>query len=814
MPFDPDAYLAGKKQSFDPDAYLAETTKFDPDAYLQSEDIGETESALRGAAQGATLGFADEITGAAESLKDVLLTDAELSDIYDRYKIRRDESREAYRKAEEANPKSFLAGDVAGSLATMAVPGLNIAKGASAAGTIGKLGALGAAEGMGRTSKEDLAGIAEDTMIGAGLGAGLGAAGVGIGKGIKALKDKPKKLGDTGVDKVLGTLSTRIGKISPEIKGALRKFEFDTSTNTAKLTRKAEPFLSDLSAMPTELKQPLSQSLFNGKFDEAEKIMEMYSPKMRAEFDKTIKPMLDNLGDELVESGHSFEKLDNYFPRIVDDYDALRSTLGLEEQGLLMKQLNDFAKSKGTTVTGLDPEERAQIIEMALMGYRSVGKGKPKFAKQRAIAEVDENLLKHYKSPEEALAQYIRTATHDIQKRKFFGQHAAFDDVGKFDTDSSIGRLIDDGMMSGKIPTGKEKELFDMLQARFIGEKQGPSKSASTLRELGYMGTIANPISTITQLGDVGVAAGLKGLRNTIGALFNEKQLKTVDLGLDDVISKEFAGDGRKTVKLLNSLMGKSGFKAVDKLGKETFINAALRDARKQVGTDEGERIFREKVQGIMGKETDEFIRDLKGGKITENVKLWAFNQLADIQPIALSEMPEAYLRAKNGRLLYMLKSFTLKQLDVVRREVIEEYQKGNKKEAIRKAAMLGGYLTAANMGTQTIKDAMLGRDIRPEDVPDKALWSLLGAYGMNEYIFNRYLMQGKLVEGMAKYVTPATPVVDAAFTLGTELPKDDPKLEGALRGIPFVGPLVYSWFGGGAEKYNKRLREGERGGR
>ena len=48
--------------------------------------------------------------------------------------------------------------------------------------------------------------------------------------------------------------------------------------------------------------------------------------------------------------------------------------------------------------------------------------------------------------------------------------------------------------------------------------------------------------------------------------------------------------------------------------------------------------------------------------------------------------------------------------------------------------------------------------------------------------------------------------VYDAAFTLATELPKDEPKLEGVLRGIPYVGPLVYSWFGGGAEKYNERL--------
>jgi hypothetical protein len=41
---------------------------------------------------------------------------------------------------------------------------------------------------------------------------------------------------------------------------------------------------------------------------------------------------------------------------------------------------------------------------------------------------------------------------------------------------------------------------------------------------------------------------------------------------------------------------------------------------------------------------------------------------------------------------------------------------------------------------------------------------------------------------------------------VGRELPKDDPNLEPALKGIPIVGPMFYNWFGGGAEKYNERL--------
>ena len=481
----------------------------------------------------------------------------------------------------------------------------------------------------------------------------------------------------------------------------------------------------------------------------------------------------------------------------------------------------EYAKKKKTSISNLSPEEKTKIIDLALQGYKQVsGTGKPKFAKKRILKELDEDMLEHYAAPEEALGSYIKSAVHDIEKRKFFGvagskDAAEFDEAGMFSTDGSIGKLVTEAIEDGKVPPAREQELFDLIQARFIGESQAPSKGAQVVRDLGYMGTIANPVSTITQLGDIGVSAGLKGFNNTISSMFGTKELRTIDLGIEDLITKELAvGDSRKTVQLLDGLMRKAGFKAMDRLGKETFLNASLKKARKQVQTPEGERELRQKVAPMFKDETDDFITDLKTGELSENVKLWSFNELADVQPIALSEMPEAYLRAKNGRLLYMLKSFTLKQLDVVRNSVVHEWQRGDKKKAVKQAALLAGYVGAANVGTQTVKDILLGRDVRAEDIPDKALWALLGAYGMNEYVFSKYISQGKIKEGAVAYVTPATPIIDAAFTLGVELPKDDPKLEPTLRAIPFVGPLVYSWFGGGAEKYNKRLREGERGGR
>jgi hypothetical protein len=294
--------------------------------------------------------------------------------------------------------------------------------------------------------------------------------------------------------------------------------------------------------------------------------------------------------------------------------------------------------------------------------------------------------------------------------------------------------------------------------------------------------------------------------------MFGTKNLKIIDLGLDDVITQELSqGDPRKTAKALNKVMGWAGFRFTDRLGKETLINSAFKKAQQMVKSDKGEAKFRQKIGKLYGDETESLIADLKSGEITENVKFFAFNELSDVQPISLSELPEKYLNSKNGRLLYMLKSFTLKQLDLVRNRVIGEWKKGNKVDATKQAALLAGYLSTANMGTQAVKDLMMGREVYADDIPDKAVWALLGGFGMSEYTWDRYLSQGKIIEGTVDYLTPATPVIEAVLAGTLELGEEDPDFSPVLKGIPLAGPLLYSWLGGGAENYNQRQEKRRR---
>ena len=610
---------------------------------------------------------------------------------------------------------------------------------------------------------------------------------------------------DKGLDFIAGILSTRIRNISELIFGRVRKFEFDTHKKTQDLTKVVDPFLAPLNNLNKDLKNNIARHLYNGNFDAAKGLMPV---TMRNAFTKKVEPLLSQLGDELIEAGHSFTKLDNYFPRLVKDLEGLQKSLGVKEKGVFEKALDSYAKNKKIPVSKLTPEEKSSILDLQVRGYGfKIDGGKPRFVKERQIVEVTPEQLQYYASPEESLAMYVRGAVNDIEKRKFIGQNVQYDKNGRVDYDSSIGAYVRKEIEDGNIPAARQLELEELLRARFVGGDQSPHVLNSTLRDLGYLGTIANPISSMTQLADLANSGYLNGLRNTIAAMFNEKNVRLVDIGIENTVSKELThGDIRKTAKALNKALGLALFKKTDKLTKEIFINASLRKNKQKVKSAKGEAQFRKEFGKIYGDEIDAVVADLKSGTMSENVKFHLFNELSDVQPISLIEMPEPYVKHPNWRIAYMLKSFMLKQYDIVRRTIVQDYKKGNKMRAIKNATLLAGYLTVANTGTRAVQDILLGREVRPEDIPNRALWSLLGVFGINKYVTERYIQQGDVKGAVSNFVLPATPLIESTIELGKEPFKDEPDYPKAMKGIPLVGPIIYNWFGGGAERFNERL--------
>ena len=596
----------------------------------------------------------------------------------------------------------------------------------------------------------------------------------------------------------------------------MRRFEYDVHVNTVNKITEITPFIKGMESLKKTNKvayNAVAKALYNGNYETAIKNM---PESLSKEFTKPggIKDSLNKMYDDLGDSGLVFDKLEDYFPRTLKDYDGLMKDISGGRKSELQKMQDEYAQRKGKIgAAELTDQEKSEIANRYLRGYGLTTDGLPKFAKKRKLDNLtDEQIEKFYTSPEESLSLYFRNAINTVERNRFFGRNLV-KAKGDIDIDDSVGKLIaEDTSLSPE----QINDLTGLIKSRFVGGEQSTGSAIGTIKDLGYMGTIANPISAIVQLGDLGVSGALNGFRNTFAAMFKTKDIGLIDVGINNAMQEVAEGGTRGTARLLNKLFDISGFRTLDRLGKETFMNASFRKAINQVKTPAGERAFKRKWGQFYGDDVFAIIDDLKaykpkskGGEgITDNIKFHGFNELSGIQPISMLEMPQPYLDNPNiGRISYMLKSFMIKQLDVARRGIIQEFKKGNKKTAIKNATVLAGYLSAANVGTRLVRDLLLGRDIEPEQIPTQAMWALTGVYGIDKYTTDRYLKEGRVTEYAVNFITPATPIVDSVFKVGKEgidaLYGEDVNLEPALKGIPLVGPLAYNWFGGGAEKYN-----------
>ena len=152
--------------------------------------VSKTESALRGGVQGLSFGFADEATARLESITKNKPYEQALQ-----------ESRAAYKQAQEANPLTYLGSEVAGGVLPALIPtGATQATGAASLGRLALIGAgTGGLSGLGYSEGETVKDIAKDVVIGTGLGGALPVIGRGIAKGIEYIP----KMSDIAVKKGL-----------------------------------------------------------------------------------------------------------------------------------------------------------------------------------------------------------------------------------------------------------------------------------------------------------------------------------------------------------------------------------------------------------------------------------------------------------------------------------------------------------------------------------------------------------------------------------------------------------------------------------
>lgn len=653
--------------------------------------------------------------------------------------------------------------------------------------------------------------------------------------------------------KALSSISTRLEIISPKIKYDVRKVFHTTNARIAKYTESAVSFFEAVEKIQSQNLtdyRDLELAVRNSDEGKISYLTQLYG--IESQYGK-YRNAMDEIFEYANKVGMDVDYTNTYFHREITNLDGLLKELKTTENWSMIQQAFD---NKQEQVGGreLTPEEKSNIINSLLRGY-NVGQiilARPGATKTRSIGVIDNKLEKYYAPWQESVVGYISTMSKQITIREFFGKQSKdiikqrtkinriktnihnlktgqsfanideterarriknsnvklakaeteYEKINNAVLENSIGGYIKDLINNKTIKSDQQKEIAGMFGALFNPKKM--DRWLSILQKGVYIDTLSQITNALTQVGELGLSV----MRSPTGSLLpiarafiGQSKIKMSDIYVHE-IGQEWVDN--QFGKFGNAMLW--GLQKMDAIGKEAYINTIV-DKYRRTALNNPDKL-KGQIKNVFGDETDNVIKELSENKTTENIKLLAFNELADVQPIAISEMPEYYAKGGNMRVFYMLRTFTIKRLDMIRRECFNLMTDPIKKpkDFMRGTARLiwmGFVLLLSDTASDVIKDFFRGKPIELADIIIDNFWQ-------NTLILNKYTLQKSRGEGfgvIAQNFLPMLPTktLDAVWTDIYNIMKDseDRRYKGfeSPRSIPYLGELYYWWFGKGREK-------------
>ena len=607
-------------------------------------------------------------------------------------------------------------------------------------------------------------------------------------------------------------VSSRLGRIHPQLKAAVRKFTFQTGLQTQQDRKRVLPFLEAMESMSEEDYRVLDFALKNR--DDA-KIKELVKKYKAEDAYAAVTDMLEEIYVTAKDTGMDLGYLQTYFPRMVRMADAneyLNTLRGTENWSAIAEAMAAEDGSEMWT-----DEEKAVFANKWLRGLPpgTTNMLKPSFTKERKVDYVEPEHNRFYLPSGEALLQYISSMRLGIAQREVFGKGE--------NADESIGAYVASMIKQGVINHEQEAEV-KLIMSALINTK-GPGVFVSWVKNAGYVYLMGSPISAITQIQDLAFSLAKNGYYRTAVSLTKAVTGNSImtkeELGIDN-IAREFEDETRasRAVRLVFKAIG---LEWMDNIGKQVYIESSYKRLQKEAKSNSPR--FQEMLSNIFADQAKQVRQDLIDGTLSDNVKELLYSELSDVQPISLAEMPVAYLRGGNWRSLYMLKTYTAKQIDIYRREVFDKMRHpiDDPKLAGEGLIMLIRLATALmlmGMGSDALKDLILGRPITLDDL---VVDNMLKTAGITKYQIYQSKQDGIANTAMQYFFVPPlyAPVDNAVKDIGDIVGKENkrtgqtkhmnPKDARSLSYVPVVGKFYYWWVGGGKAKIEKEKKKKER---
>jgi hypothetical protein len=329
------------------------------------EQISQTEAGLRGALQGATFGFGEEISGGLEtvgSAGEILKAEDSIGKMKELYKRYRDIERQRNKLAEEAHPYTYGAGSLVGGIGSTALTGGLLGAGVKGAA------AAGALTGLGTSEAETLGETAKDVAVGGTVGALAGKAGEVLGKLVSpsALKEEAAlNVANALKAKGMPSQKEKIGRAVLESKAlssgineeALGKLAAASSEAEDKLQNTVLKTIKDrLSSSDVKLTEDAGDKVYNILQKSVAAIEDM-SSGVQEEFGSEIAPKVQDYILKLKRAGNDPVRLNEIKRAAYKEAEAVYDQINKlqRSQSPIPKSFEDWgamAKQIGETVKG------------------------------------------------------------------------------------------------------------------------------------------------------------------------------------------------------------------------------------------------------------------------------------------------------------------------------------------------------------------------------------------------------------------------------------------------------------------------------
>ena len=526
-----------------------------------------------------------------------------------------------------------------------------------------------------------------------------------------------------------------------------------------------------------------------------------------------VRNVLEQLKDEYQALGLDMNYIDNYFPRLMQDLEGFKSSIG-QTTGI-DEEIRRYENMTGQKLTLVERQKMYEKLARSRL-YRG-GVSQPKNLKERRIAELSPDQLKYYANPEEALDEYVDRMVQTIETKKLIGDAQSGKTQGQQVVAGRLGEVMEEMAKQGRLRQDQIDVVQGAVAARFgqHGRQYGFVKG---MKNAGYLATMGNTGSTLTQLGDFYFTMVQNGLMPTIQSLVGSKALTVEDLGIaKDLVTVE-TKDGKGFLgKSVDNVFKITGLTAMDRLAKNTNINAAYRVLQKGAKSKQGSKAYEKtlsRLKRTQGNDAYKTIADLQQGKKSDFVIEALYNELADVAPISLSEMPENYSNNPNLRILYSLKSYTIKQFNFVRERAFNQITEGIATGDVKKfnrgtleLMRILAFGALANGSADVLKAILFNREIDDEDF----WWNhFLRIFGITKYTTVTARKKG-VGEAIVKTVLPPQAgIIDDIFRDISKGMSEDGIDVNEMRSskyIPVIGKLYYWREGKGVETEEKLSR-------